>query len=124
MKALKTLSPLEAASVGLLPGTKVYDIHNIASLLGCKVSTARQRRSKEPERMPPGWVLLGGQLYWPVDALVGWRPPQRPSRRGRWDRSAKRVGDRVADAAKAAIAAAQATAGAAAGAAAGTNSQK
>jgi hypothetical protein len=98
--APRTLSPLEALSVGLLPGAKVLEIVDMAALFGKSVSTIYHWRCRDPERLPPGEITVGTQVCWPVTATVGWQPPARPNRRGKWSRAAKRAAAAAIDTAR------------------------
>ncbi len=95
-----TLSPLQARDAGLDPlDAKVLTIDAYAALMGLSIHTLRRWRCDTPERLPPA-VVVGGRVYFPISALVLWRAPARPNRRGKWSRQAKGAAMAAIDAAR------------------------
>ncbi len=99
-----TLSPLAARAAGLDPfDAEVLTIAEYAGLLGRSTWTVYRWRSDEPELLPPS-VVVGGRVYFPVRTVVQFRPPSRPSMRGKWPRGAKPAALAVINAARAKLA--------------------
>jgi len=98
-----TLSPLEAREAGLPPAeARVVTVAEMAGLRGVAASTIYRWCREEPGRVPPT-VRVGARIYFPVTTCVHWRPPMKPSLRGKWDRKAKAAAEALAQAAIAAV---------------------
>jgi predicted DNA-binding transcriptional regulator AlpA len=79
---MRNLSLLEARGAGLPPGTQVLEIPDLMSLYGVKRWTIYRGRCDSPDRLPPSSVIVAGRVCWPVESLIGWRPPVAGAARG------------------------------------------